>query len=801
MTIASIIQDLLYALRSFGRARGAAAVAFAAIAIGTGGNTAMFSAINSILLRPLPFAEPDRLAAVWSYDTRRDVGARYMSYPDFGDLRRSSSTVSEFAAWYTRAFAIATRSGPLHINVAVVTPSLLPMLGVPAHLGHTFDGKSNADLQAVVLSYGLWQRGFGSDPQVIGRAIVINGTPHVVIGVMPSGFRFPLQAATVDAWTRLPDGGGLLTFRRARVLSVAGRLRAGVSFAEAQAELSSIAAALSREHAEANAGVDVRIAPLADSVFGRLRSPLLVLFAGVVLVLLIACATVANLLLAHGATRDREISIRAGVGATPRRLVRQLLTESMLLALPGAALGAVLGFAACRFFIALSPVESFRLREVQLDLHVLGFTGLVACATGVLFGLVPALRLARIPAAAALQDRTPGASLGAHGGRVQRLLVVGQVAVTLVLLAGAGLLVAEFRRLAKLDMGVDAGNVLTLRLALPDTYDPPGMRAFYARFQQAAQALPGVRSVSSVAPLPLSGDNVAVDFAIEGQEPGLGAQPNADLRIVQPGYFRTIGVRVLAGRDFDERDSDTAPPAAVVNDALAARYFEGSSPLGRRIQQGGTTLTVVGVVASVRHAGPQSAPRPELYLPHMQRPFGEMVAVVKTAPEPTSMVRTLREAVSGIDPALPIYDVRTLDDRLAASVGQERFNMTLLVAFAGVALFLTILGLHGVMTQFSAQRRHEIAVRLAFGAPPASIRSSVVRQGMILVGIGLALGLAGALALTRFMQSILAGVSATDPVVFGSVAALLAGVGFVACYRPAYLASVTDPMEVLRREH
>lgn len=806
----SFLQDLRYGVRMLFRNKAFTLVAMISIALGAGGNAAMFSIINSVLLRPLPFKDPGRLAAIWSVNTKLDHGGRYMSYPDFKDIRAASQTFESMAAWSMRDFVMTGRDEPLRIHAAVVDASLFPLLGTPAFVGRTFDTGKDADRRAVILSHALWKARFGGSRDVVGQNVVINDTPYSVIGIMPEDLRFPIQVEDVDVWMKT-TGEGLHSMRNARLLGVIGRLKQGKTLDEAGAELRLLAGNLSREYPATNADISAGVDSFSNHLFGDVRRSLLVLFAAVGLVLLIACVTVANLQIARSGARYREMAIRNALGATRSLIMRQLLIESMVLAFAGGILGALIAFVACRSIVGLSPSEALQLREISFDWKVALFTLGLVSATGFLFGIIPALRLSRSQPASAFGERAPSSTFGPNKRYTQSALIISQIAITLALLVGAGLLINGLWRMRRVNVGVETSNVLTANLALPKAYNLQKVAAFYNELQQQLQAIPTVRTASFVVPLPFTGGALQTDFKVEGAVFDQSSQPDADLLLVQPGYFKTMGIMSLEGRDFSERDNDYGPPVVIINRALAARYFNGESPIGRQIEiesldaiapssRQGKQLTIVGVVGDVRRSGVKSDVRPELYVPLQQRPFGEVVVVLKTDGPPNSVVSSVRAALLNLDPNLPIYNVSDLDAALNSTFAQDRFNMILLLMFAGVALFLTLVGLHGVMAQFVAQRRKDIAIRMAVGASQLEVLKMIVGQGMALVIGGLMLGILLTFALTRFMKTMLFEVSATDPLTFVIITVLIATMAFVACFIPAKSASEVDPMNVLRTE-
>ncbi|HEV7746380.1 MAG TPA: ABC transporter permease [Pyrinomonadaceae bacterium] len=798
----SLLADVRYGIRSLSRKPIVTLVIVIAIAVGVGAGTAVFTVVDGVLIRPLPFHQPEQLTAIWTYNTQQDQAKRYVSYPDFTDWRNGTRSYENMATWYVSGFAMTGTAEPVHVNAAIVSPSLFTVLRAQPLIGTVFDAEEGKGLNSVVLSHNTWKRWFDTDPNVIGRSISLNGASYTVNAVMPPTFQFPIQAEAVDMWVKMPvEQGGLFTRRGARILYAVGRTKPGVTVDQAQADMTMLASGLQQEYPKTNAAINIKVNSLAEELVGSIRPSLLILFGAVGLVLLIVCVTVANLLVADGLTRGGEIALRMALGASRGRIVRQLLTEYILLSLAGGLAGGLLGFLASKFFVSLSPVELPRINEIQLNARVMIFALAVSVLTCLLFGLIPALQASGTRPGQALKDRTLGAGGGSSKRLTQRLLIASQIAVTQVLLIGAGLLVNSFWHMQRAETGLDPNKVLSLKLSLPASYSENQYNDFFQRLKQRLESLPGVERASAVTLLPFSGkDNLNVDFEIEGQPVSESSQPTTSLQVVQPDYFRTMGIRLIGGRDFDERDNADAQGVALINETFAKRYFNGEDPLSKRIKQGPATRTIVGVVGDVRDLGPQKEPRAEMYVPLAQLPIDVMAVVVKTKVEPGSVIPAVRGAIKELDQNLPIYDVQTLNERYASVFARQRFSMTLLAAFAGVAVFLTILGLHGVVSNSVAQRQKEIGIRIALGASPFAILRQVVGTGMIMALIGLAVGSVGAIVLTRFMESLLFGITATDPLTFAATTALLALVALVACYLPARVATQTDPLSVLRAE-
>ncbi len=806
-----------YGLRMLWKSPGFTLIAIAALALGIGANTAIFSVVNGVLLRPLPFAQSDHLMIVWESNLQRGVTKNQVSYPDFADWREQNHTFERLASFHDSNFVLTGGSEPLRLRGQVVNADLFPLLGVQPVIGRAFraeEDKPGEGGRVVLLSYALWQKQFGSDPRVVGQAVTLNGESYTVVGVMPEGFQFPVQNEPVELWTTVAQDasgeGAIAAERGAHYMMVIGRLKPGVTQAEAQAEMDAIASRLSQQYPDTNKNRGVTVIPALEDAVGGVRTALLILLGAVGCVLLIACANVANLLLARATTRHKEIAIRAALGASRLRVVRQLLTESVMLSLAGGTLGLLAALWGTDLLVAFSGGAIPRSTQISLDVYVLGFTFLVALLTGVLFGLAPALHASRSDLTEALKEggRTSSGD-GARRNRLRSALVVAEVAVALVLLVGSGLLIQSLRRLHQVNPGFDPHNVLTMSVGLPDVkYTTQQQVEFYRRLQERVEALPGVTSSSAVFPLPLSGARIVIAFDIEGRPVPKSDQPSTEYRTISPDYFRTMSIPFIKGRDFTERDDHAAPGVIIVNEAFAQKFFPNEDPIGKRIKPSISTddtkpvmREIVGVVGNVKHKNLSMAqPDPEAYVPHAQIPFDTMTLVVKTNVNAGSIANAVRSEVRALDKDLPVYSIKTLDEYLASSVAQPRFNTLLLAIFAGLALVLTIIGLYGVMSYSVIQRTHELGIRIALGAQTRDIQKLVLGQGMVLTLIGIGIGLLGAFALTRLMRSLLFGVSATDPLTFVAVSLLLAAIALLACLIPARRAMKVDPMVALRYE-
>jgi len=805
--------DLRYAVRSLRTHPGFTAVVLATLALGIGANAAIFSVVNAVLLRPLPYEGADRIVVVWGDLHRPGVNEIPASAGEYVDYRDRSHAFDQVAVYDTAGFNLTGGGEPERVDGAIVTASLFPLLGASAAIGRTFlaaeeqPGRNDVAL----IGHGLWRRRFGANPAIVGQVVSIDGRPTQVVGVMPPRFQFPDPA--IEIWKPLLLDADAVSDdnRGSHGYTALARLRPGATLSQAQADLAGVTATFKAEHPlNYRTGFSVALRPLQTEIVGDTGRPLLILLGAVGLVLLIACANVSNLLLARAAWRRREIALRTALGASRGRLVRQLLTESILVALAGGAAGLVLAWWGVDLLIALGPDTIPRLREVTLDARVVVFTGLVSLATGVVFGIVPALRASGASLGDALKE---GGRSGERAmlGRAGRVLVVSEVALSLVLLVGAGLLVHSFARVQHVEPGFDARGMLTLRLSLPEsryTTFEQGDRFFDALFA-ALRARPDVDSVAAANALPFSGNNGSRTFHIEGQEPKRPEdQPEEQLRIVTDGYFQTMKVPLVKGREFTDRDRLGAPRVAVVNESLARKHFPDGRVIGRRFafsRNEPQWYEIVGIVGNIKHRGLDASDRPEMYVPYRQPLFSNwtvrpMQVVVRTAGDPLAAAATVRREIARLDPDQPISDVRTMDERIGRSLESRRFNMILLAAFAALALALAAIGIYGILAYAVTERTHEIGVRLALGAQPRDVLSMIVAQGMAMTAAGAAIGVVAALAVTRLMSSLLFGISAADPMTFAAIPLLLGVVAFVACYVPARRATRVDPLVALRTE-
>ena len=792
------------------RQPGFTAIAVIALALGIGANTAIFSVVNAVLLKPLPFADADKLVIVYETSLKRGSLRSAASYPNFADWRAQNQVFERMASYHTGDSVLTGEGEPVRLQAATVNADLFPILGVAPILGRSFlpdEDKPGDAGRVVMLSHRLWKTRFNGDPNVIDRSILLYGKHYTVVGVMPEGFQFPIVAEPVDLWTTVSVDYEMFEQRGAHYMNVIARLQLGVTIGQAKAEMDGIAANLERQYPDENTRRGINLVPALESLVGDVRPALLILLGAVGCVLLIGCANVANLLLARATTRHKEMAIRSALGASRGRVVRQLLTESVLLAMAGGALGLLVAMWGTDVLVSLSREDLPRASQIGLDGRVLGFTFLVSILTGVIFGLVPAIHSSKTDLNESLKEGGRGSTEGARRNRLRAVLVVGEVAIAIVLLAGAGLLIQSLRRLQQVNPGFNPQNTMTFSLGLPEVkYKAAQQVEFYRQLAERLESLPGVRSASAVMPLPLGGDRMRVTFETEGRPLPKGELPATEIRTIGVDYFRTIGIPIIAGRDFTDRDEAKSTPVVIVNEAFARQYFPGEDILGKHINpsisagEGEPQMReIVGVVGNVKHRGLSAEAEPEAYEPHAQLTF-DMSVVVRTEGDPHGIVAAIQGEVRAMDRDLPAYNFRTLDEYLAASVAQPRFNTTLLAVFAGMALLLTAVGLYGVMSYSVNQRTHEIGIRMALGAGRGDVLKLVVGQGMTLTATGVVVGLTGAFFLTKLLESLLFGVSATDPVTFAAIALLLAGVALVACFVPARRATRVDPMIALRYE-
>jgi len=811
--VETTFQDLRYAARMLRKSPLFAAISILTLALGIGANTAIFSVVNAVLLRPLQYPNAERIVAIQELNEK---GSRIqVTAANFLDWRAESKSFEHLAAILARTANLSAADESERINLAMTSANFFQVFGLQPQMGRFFlpDEERAGHDPVAVLSYGLWQRHFGGDPSLVGRSIMLDGQPYTVVGVAPAGFQYPDRTEIwIPPFQLVPTLGPQMDIQRARgfgFLSAVALLKPGVSVKQAHDEMTAITARLRQQYPETNNKRFDRVVSLQTHLVGESSMALMLLLGAVALLLLIACANVANLLLSRAAARHKEIAIRLALGATRLRLVRQLLVESVLLGLLSGMVGLLLGWWGVDLMRRLLPVDFPRAQDIGVDLRVLGFTLLVSLVTGIVFGLVPALQSTNPDVNESLKESVRGSTGGRSRNRVRSLLIVSEVALSLVLLIGAGLLFRSFLRLQAVELGFRPQNLLTFRLTPSGANfrEDPQYINFYSQVAERVKTLPGVDAVGMINTLPLmKGPTTA--FRVEGR-PLLTQDkwPGVNYRNVSPDYFRAVNATVLKGRSFDNRDNESAPLVVLVNQSLVRRDFAEEDPVGKKISFGGTRpdgqpiwFEIVGVVADVRSLELNSEPTPEIYTSYMQDPFAGMSFVVRSQVEPESLIPAVREAVRQVDKAQPVAEVKKMEQIVSEAAAQPRFNSLLLGIFASIALLLAAAGIYGVMSYSVTQRTHEIGVRMALGAQTLDVLKLVVGQCLRLTLVGLALGLICAFALTRVMATLLYGVKPTDPWTFASGALLLTVVALLSCYFPARRATKVDPLVALRYE-
>jgi putative ABC transport system permease protein len=812
--VENLRRDGLYALRQMRKSPGFAAVVIITLALGIGANTTVFSIVDAVMLRPLPYAQPQRLVDVES----REVNGTYVSgavcYPDFFDWRAQNHSFEHLVSYHDQSLTLTGVERAVHLDGEVVSWDLLPLLGVQPELGRGFGPEEEKlGTRVVLISHALWASQFGSDPSVMGRTMHLSGEAYTVIGVTPASFRFPVDAPKNDFWTTLAvDNDGTprtaTANRGNHSLAVIGRLKPGVTVAQADAEMKAIAARLAKQYPDTNtrhdsAGVESEIRAL----LGDTRTLLLVVLGAVVLVLLIACGNVANLLLARAREREREMAMRSALGANRGRIVRQLLVESVTLGVMGGLAGCGLAFLATPAVLRLIGESVPRAADAGVNLPVLAFALLVSLVSGVLFGLVPAVASARADLLSALKEGGRAETAGGH--RLGSAVIVGQVALGIVLTAGAGLLMTSFLKLTHSNEGFNPDHVLTFTFETPDSRYTKTRAEFYRQYFEKLRALPGVQSAGGSMLLPMTDNSGHLSFENPEHPVSKGEQESARVDVVSPEYFHTMQISLVAGRDFSDGDDMQSPQVMIVNQAFAEKYFHGENPLGRKLKPGAGNGTpggppwreIVGVVGNIHSSATQREMDPMQYLPASQlSTWCCMYSVVRTEMDPMSLEPEARSIVTSMDRDIPVTDVHAMQDLIGMQLAQPRFAMVLLGAFAGLALVLTVVGLYGVMAYSVARRTREIGVRLALGAQRGTVLQMVLRDAAVLVGVGMAIGITATLASASVLQSMLYGTGSRNPLVLAGVCGVVALAGMVAAYLPALRAAGIDPIRALRAE-
>jgi putative ABC transport system permease protein len=806
----ALFQDIKYAIRLCLRTPGFTAVAVVALALGIGANTAIFTIVNAALIEKLPYKEPQRLVALWEENTRRPGRANVVGPSNYLRWRERATAFDGMAGLVETRIALTGGGDPEELTVQNVTGDFFPVLGVPPLIGRPFSDAEYNDKNspAVILAYDLWQRRFGGDPTIVGKPLQLNGASLTVVGVMPQDFQLQLRsnslvAKPIDLWrpwylppeSRNPGG---------RFMSVIARLKPEVSVEQAATQMKTIAAGLSSEFPQFDTGWTVRVLSMRDELSRDFRPALVVLTGAVAFVLLIACANVANLLLARGAVRHREIAIRAALGAQRSRMIRQLLTESLVLG----ALGGVGGLFVARWgldlLLAISPIDVSAFNHLTLSYPVLAFTAAVSMLTAVVCGFAPAFEGSRADVQEALKDGSRQAGGGARGKRLRHAFVIAEIALAVVLLVGAGLMVRTFASLQRVDTGLDTSNVITMRVSLPARkYDDAKALRFFQDAARRVASIPGVQSAGIVSYLPFAGLGAATRVTIVGQPPRPPGQDlTTDVTVCDNGYLQTLRIPLLKGRLFTEREMREKSNVVVINETMARQHFAGQDPIGQRVVINMTDPNVpteiIGVVGNAKFTDVRAESRPTSYWPHPQLEYNAMTIAARTAGDPQTFAPTIEREIHALDPDQPVADVRTMDQWVARSLAQARFNSLLLATFAALALLLAAIGIYGVMSYAVSQRTSEIGIRVAMGAAMRDILTMIIGDAMRLAAIGLAIGIALALVLNRTLATLLYQVTGTDPLTFAAVAGVLAGVALVASYLPARRAARIPPVEALR---
>ena len=802
--LTSILRDLRYALRTLGRNPGFASISVLALGLGIGANSAIFTVVNSVLLQPLHFARPQQLIVVRERNLKAGFPQFSLSPGNYLDFHDHNHSFSGMAAFGGQGINLAGGAQPERLRGSRVTVDFFQVLGRSPVLGRAFTPEEEQfhGPHVAIISYGLWQRRFAGSRDALGQTMKMNEELYTVIGVMPADFQFP---GRTEVWTPLTMDTQNWQQRGGHYLGGIGRLKDGATIGAAQADLNTIAARAEKDFPASNLGWDTTLKTLQESTVGSVRPAMMTLTAAVGFVLLIACVNLANLLLSRSTARRREMGIRSSLGAGRSRLIRQLLTESVLLGIIGAVLGLVLAKVGTSLLVNLNPNVLPRAKEIALDARALGFTGAIAVLTGLLFGLAPAIHMARADLMAAMRDGGRGNAIGFRRNRLRSVLVVGEVALALVLLSGAGLLMRSFYRLQSVDPGFDPHGVLTFHTNLPGAkYKTDEMQAaFYQRALERLRAIPSVSDAGAAQIFPLSGDNYILSFEQLGKPPvPVGSEPNAAYYAATPGYIRSLKIPVKAGRDFSEHDDAAAPPVALISESMAHQFYRNENPLGQRIQMGNGSkpAEVVGIVGDVRDGDLESKGLPTVYEPAAQIPFGSMYFSVRSEADPAGLISSVRAVVRDLDPELPLDSVGTVDALVSSSLSQRRFAMLLMAVFAGLALVLAMIGIYGVISYSVTQATQEIGIRMALGAGRAHVLGIVFGYAGLLMGAGLAVGIGTALATGRMLTTQLFEVKPGDPMTLAAVAVVLLATGLAACTIPAWRAMRVDPLVALRNE-
>jgi putative ABC transport system permease protein len=814
--MSNLLQDLRFAIRQLRKSPGFALTTVLTLALGIGATTAIFSLINTVLLRPLPFPDPDRLMSAMALDTaeRKSGIPGNLSYPDFFDWRSRNHSFESLASYRRDALTLTGSGTPRQLESQVVSSDFFHVLAVNPQLGRGFVfDEEKPGTHVAVLSHETWQSVFGGDPNIVGRTITLDTNNYAVVGVMPQGFEFPIVNPAPALWVTLADDAAdkdpMTAQRGAKALTLVGRLKPGVTVSQANADLSLISRNLATQYPDSNkTQTGAIVVPELEDLVGNTSSALHVLFAAVVFLLLIACANVAGLMLTRASRRQAEMAVRSAMGASRFGIIRQVLVESVVLSLCGGAVGIALSVVLLKTMLRFVPQNLPRLAQGSVDGKVLLFAALASVLTGVLFGVLPAWRMSRLDPSLALRESTRSMTSGRGHHRLNDILVVAETAIGLVLLVGAGLLIHSFIRVLNVDPGFDPHQVLTASLNLPENqYSGLKKAQFYDELLRRLSALPGVESVAAGFPMPLGRGRIGLSFSIEGRPIAKGDEPGELASIITPEFFRTLRIPILSGRAFLPTDDSKSAPVAMVNQAFARKYFPGENAVGKHFKPGlGDGILeepmreIVGVVGDVKQHGITVEMPPQMYLPYKQAIVFSPPVAIRTSGDPLSLIGPLREQLAQVDSNIPLYRISTLDDYVSLSASQPRFQTVLITFFAAMALLLSAIGLYAVLSYMVAQRTLEIGLRLALGAQREDVLGLILRRGLVLAVTGLAIGIFVSLLLTRFMAEMLYGVKPFDPLTFVGVSAVLLLVSLAASSAPAYRAARLDPMRTLREQ-
>jgi len=808
----NLLKDLRQAIRQMKKSAGFTAVVVITLALGIGANTTVFSVVDAVLLRPLPYMQPQRLVEAESFFDR-NTDASNLSYPDFLDWRAQNRTLDHLVSYHDNSYTLTGVARAVHVDAEIVSWDLLPMLGINPEMGRGFtQDEEKRGTRVVLISNALWKSQFGGDKSVVGRTIHLSGDTFTVIGVMPANFRFPITAPNIGVWTTIavddPPTGSPMGNRGMHWLNAMGRLKPGVTVAQADQDMKAVAAHLAKQFPDTNTTHNsARVQSELDATLGNTKILLVVILSAVVLVLLIACGNIANLLLARVRDRRREIAMRAALGASRTRIVRQLLIESFALSVAGGAAGCLLAFVTTPAVLRLLGDSVPRAADAGVDMPVLGFALLASLLSGLVFGVIPAITASKTDLVTTL--KTGGQSDASGSDWLRSTVIVGQVALGIVLTAGAGLLISSFAKLTHQEIGFHPDHLLTFRFETPDARYKTTRPQFYREYFERLRALPGVQAAAGAIILPMTDDAADVSFENPEHPMPKATLPSADISIISGDYFKTMQTPLLKGRDFNDADTVDSPKVMIVNQAFADKFFAGEDALGKSLKPGvdgglpgGPPLRqIVGIVGNMHRSMTQRRERPAYFMPASQLPdWCCLISVVRTTVDPLSLEPAARQLVTSMDKDIPVTDVRTMPELMALQLSQPKFAMVLLGAFAGLALLLTVVGLYGVMMYSVSRRTREIGVRLALGAQRAMVLRMILRDAGVLLGSGIALGLAAALASGSVLKSMLYGTASRDPLVLAAVCALVAISGLVSAYLPALRASGIEPMQALRMD-